>query len=133
MTYEVKRTDGADEPAEDDIFLPPEVIERFVAFGTAWVDGPSWRLSKERRLWPLKPGQIDTGSKRYLGRLVRLIIPAWAEKHAATDHTSTRDRQVVGWFAGQDHNGPIVVDMEGTIWADFGDIELICMTPLENS
>jgi len=132
MTDKAHRIDVADEPAEDDIFLPPEVIERFAASGTAWVDGPSWRLSKERRLWPLN-GQTNTGNECYLGRLVRLVIPAWAEKHAATDHTSTSDRQVVGWFAGRDHNGPIVVDTEGTIWADFGGLELICVTDRESS
>jgi len=111
------------EPAGDDIFLPAEIIALFVFSGQAWRDGPSWRLSKERRLWPLDARRLEIGSEGFLGSRVSFVVSAWAEKHAATDHTSTRDRQVSGWVAGQDQNGLIVVDITGVIWADLGNIE----------
>lgn len=108
------------EPAADDLFLPAELIGEFVASGQAWRDGPSWRLSKERRLWPLDAHGVN--GKGPLGRSVQFVVPAWAEKHAATDHTSTSDRQVRGWIAGQDRNGPIIVDVDGVVWADLGNL-----------
>jgi hypothetical protein len=57
------------------------------------------------------------------GCLVRFVIPAWAGKHAATDHTSTRDYEVKGWLAGFDKDGPVVVDADGVIWSGLGEIE----------
>jgi len=114
---------AAVEPAADDIFLPAEVIAAFVSSGTGWRDGPSWRLSKERRLWPLDACQQVSAGQSFLGKRVTFVIPAWAEKHAATDHTSTSDRQVSGWIAGQDRNGIIVVDLKGVVWADLGKLK----------
>jgi len=114
-------TASSREPAADDIFLPSEIIAAFVASGKAWRDGPSWRLSKERRLWPLDAREF--AGQNPLGCRVHLVIPAWPEKHAATDHTTTSDRQVLGWVAGQDRNGAIIVDAEGVVWADLGDLE----------
>lgn len=118
------KTPSPVEPAADDIFLPAEIIAAFVASGRAWRDDPSWRLSKERRLWPIDTGQLVNSGQGLLGKRVSFVIPAWAEKHAATDHTSTADRQVSGWVAGQDRNGLIVVDLQGIIWADFGNLKL---------
>lgn len=111
------------EPAADDIFLPAEIIAAFVSSGKAWRDGPSWRLSKERRLWSLDARQREIGPESHLGRRSSFVIPAWAEKHAATDHTSTSDRQVCGWVAGQDQDGLIIVDVDGVVWADLGNLE----------
>lgn len=111
------------EQAEEDIFLPAQIIAAFVSSGPAWRDGPSWRLSKERRLWSLETCQLGVACGSPLGRRVSFVIPAWAEKHAATDHTSTSDRQVLGWVAGQDRNGLIIVDVDGVVWADLGDLE----------
>lgn len=116
-------------PADDDIFLPKDLIAAFVAMEKAWRDGPSWRLSKERRLWPLTD-DIRAGEKNCsLGMHVRLFIPAWAEKHAATDHASTSDHIVIGWIAGKDENGTILVDVEGTIWADLDGAQLSSVNP----
>ena len=111
------------EQAEEDIFLPAQIIAAFVSSRQAWRDGPSWRLSKERRLWSLETCQREIACESPLGRRVSFVIPAWAEKHAATDHTSTSDRRVLGWVAGQDRNGLIIVDVDGIVWADLGDVE----------
>ncbi|GEM_PF-5586531 len=110
-------------PAADDIFLPREIINAFVASGAAWRDGPAWRLSKERRLWPVPEIGKGTACALSLGARLSFVIPAWAEKHGATDHTTTSDRQIFGWLAGQDSNGIIVVDENGVVWADLGQIE----------
>lgn len=98
------------------------VIMRLAHTGRAWRDDPSWRVSPERRLWSLEMHKVKTGGG--IGRSVSFIIPAWAGKHAATDHTSTRDYEVKGWLAGFDKDGPIVVDADGVIWSGLGEIEL---------
>lgn len=123
LSPDKSKTPSPLEPAADDIFLPAEIIAAFVSSGTAWRDGPSWRLSQERRLWSLDACSRVIAGQRFLGRRVGFVIPAWAERHAATDHTSTSDRQVSGWIAGQDRNGLIVVDVKGVIWADLGNLK----------
>ena len=102
------------EVAADDLHLPLKIIQRLVHLRVAWLDGASWRVSVERRLWALTKTRRACGFT--VGAPVRFVIPSWAEKHAATDHTSTTNREVCGWVAGEEVDGVMIVDAQGIVW-----------------
>jgi hypothetical protein len=110
--------------AASDLYLPAHLIVHLALDDKAWHDGVSWRVSVERRLWPLwrqpasPPGALPPGTS------VRFEIPAWPEKHPATDHTSTSNRVVRGWVAGEDLDGMLIVDRAGTVWTGLYEIEV---------
>jgi hypothetical protein len=118
------RATGRVQAVASDLYLPAHLIVRLALDDRAWHDGISWRVSVERRLWPLwrqparPPGALPPGTS------VSFKIPSWAEKHPATDHTSTSDRAVRGWVAGEDVDGMLIVDAAGTVWTGLYEIEV---------
>lgn len=114
------------QPAASDLFLPAHVIVRLALEDRAWHDGISWRVSVERRLWPLwrQPPRGERAGSFPAGTRVSFHIPCWPEKHPATDHTSTTERAVRGWVAGEDADGLLVVDASGTVWAGLYEVEI---------
>lgn len=115
---------GVQMAMETDLYLPAHLIVRLALADKAWHDGVSWRVSTERRLWPLWMQPAIPGPALRVGTPVRFTIPSWPTKHGATDHTSTTDHMVRGWVAGEDADGILVVDAEGTVWAGLCDIEI---------
>ena len=110
--------------AASDLYLPAHLIVRLVLDDRAWHDGVSWRVSVERRLWPLWQQPARPKDALPLGTSVRFKIPSWPEKHPATDHTSTSDRVVRGWIAGEDVDGMLIVDAAGTVWTGLCEIDV---------
>jgi hypothetical protein len=110
--------------AASDLYLPAHLIVRLALEDKAWHDGISWRVSLERRLWPHWRQPARSQGTLPLGTSVRFTIPSWPEKHAATDHTSTTDRVVRGWVAGEDSDGILIVDAAGTVWTGLYEIEI---------
>ena len=110
--------------AASDLYLPAHLIVRLALDDKAWHDGISWRVSVERRLWPLWRQPAHHQSALPLGTSVSFKIPSWPEKHPATDHTSTSDRVVRGWVAGEDVDGMFIVDAAGTVWTGLYEIEV---------
>jgi hypothetical protein len=97
-----------------------KVIQRLVHSNVAWRDGVSWKVSLERRLWTLTESRRVCGFK--IGAPVRFIVPSWAAKHAATDHTSTTNLEVCGWVAGENVDGVMIVDEHGVVWMELEGI-----------
>lgn len=110
------------EVAADDLHLPLEIIQRLVHSNVAWRDGASWRVSVERRLWALSKTRRAGGF--VIGAPVRFIVSSWAAKHAATDHTSTTNLEVCGWVAGEEVDGVIIIDAQGTVWMGLDGIAI---------
>ncbi len=116
------RTNIPIEVVADDLYLPLKVIQRLVHSNVAWRDGVSWRVSLERRLWTLTEAPRVCGFK--IGAPVRFIVPSWAAKHAATDHTSTTNLEVCGWVAGENVDGVMIVDEHGVVWMELEGIAI---------
>ncbi len=110
------------EVAADDLHLPLEIIQRLVHVNVAWRDDVSWRVSVERRLWALEKTRRVCGFR--IGAPVRFVVPSWAAKHAATDHTSTTNLEVCGWVAGENVDGVMIVDAHGVVWMELEGIAI---------
>ncbi|HEV7859231.1 MAG TPA: hypothetical protein VGO91_11485 [Pyrinomonadaceae bacterium] len=110
--------------AASDLYLPAHLIVRLALDDKAWHDGVSWRVSVERRLWPLWRQPAGQQGALPPGTSVRFKIPSWPEKHPATDHASTSDRVVRGWVAGEDVDGLLIVDAAGTVWTGLYEVEV---------